>query len=152
MGYTPHRDASPFCVTGHAKQRAVLVSGRAAGHLAGGRVEAAFALAARTLAACPRVSTGQQPYVGDGRALAAEHPPGAAGEVQRFHAVASVCLELGDRHRPHRPCRAPGACHPTPGGGTTSLIRKGPGPACRRCAASSRPAGQARPSRPLAVR
>lgn len=38
-----------------------------------------------------------QPCVGDGWALLAEHPTGAAGEVQRFHAVASACLELGER-------------------------------------------------------
>lgn len=35
--------------TGHAKQRALLVLDIAAGHLAGGRVEAAFALAGRAL-------------------------------------------------------------------------------------------------------
>ncbi|MEY9490861.1 hypothetical protein RKD26_006655 [Streptomyces calvus] len=53
--------------------------------------------------------------------------PGAAGEVQRFHADASVCLSLGDRptYRTGRqvPRRLPSvAC-----GGTTSLARKGPG-------------------------
>ncbi|MEU3956025.1 helix-turn-helix transcriptional regulator [Streptomyces achromogenes] len=37
--------------TGHAKQRALLVLDIAAGHLAGGRVEAAFALASRALEA-----------------------------------------------------------------------------------------------------
>ncbi|GHE14694.1 hypothetical protein [Streptomyces alanosinicus] len=35
--------------TGHAKQRALLVLDIAAGHLAGGRVEAAFALASSAL-------------------------------------------------------------------------------------------------------
>ncbi|MGW0764768.1 hypothetical protein [Streptomyces sp. NPDC002676] len=35
--------------TGHAKQRALIVLDIAAGHLAGGRVEAAFALASRAL-------------------------------------------------------------------------------------------------------
>ncbi|WP_244942890.1 hypothetical protein [Streptomyces inhibens] len=35
--------------TGHAKQRALLVLDIAAGHLAGGRIEAAFALASRAL-------------------------------------------------------------------------------------------------------
>ncbi|UKY54939.1 hypothetical protein [Streptomyces inhibens] len=42
-------DGTEALATGHAKQRALLVLDIAAGHLAGGQIEAAFALAGRAL-------------------------------------------------------------------------------------------------------
>ncbi|WP_240509842.1 helix-turn-helix domain-containing protein [Streptomyces malaysiense] len=76
--------------TGHAKQRALLVLDIAAGHLAGGRVEAAFALASRALEAGLQYRSGR--IVEHARALrrsltTASPPRVVRGFDERLHGV-----------------------------------------------------------------
>ncbi|MGV9338351.1 helix-turn-helix domain-containing protein [Streptomyces sp. NPDC003688] len=76
--------------TGHAKQRALLVLDIAAGHLAGGRVEAAFALASRALEAGIRYRSGRivERARAVRRSLTSNSPPKAARDFdERLHNV-----------------------------------------------------------------
>ncbi|MGW1599930.1 hypothetical protein [Streptomyces eurythermus] len=76
--------------TGHAKQRALLVLDIAAGHLAGGRVEAAFALASRALEAGLRYRSGRivERARGVRRSLTTSSPPKVVRDFdERLHGV-----------------------------------------------------------------
>ncbi|WP_381568853.1 hypothetical protein [Streptomyces eurythermus] len=76
--------------TGHAKQRALLVLDIAAGHLAGGRVEAAFALASRALEAGLQYRSGRivERARGVRRSLTTSSPPKVVRDFdERLHGV-----------------------------------------------------------------
>jgi transcriptional regulator with XRE-family HTH domain len=76
--------------SGHAKQRALLVLDIAAGHLAGGRVEAAFALASRALEVGLRYRSGRivERARGVRRSLATSSPPKVVRDFdERLHGV-----------------------------------------------------------------
>ncbi|MFG3016153.1 helix-turn-helix domain-containing protein [Streptomyces cinerochromogenes] len=76
--------------TGHAKQRALLVLDIAAGHLAGGRVEAAFSLASRALEAGLRYRSGRivERARGLRRSLTTSSPPKVVRDFdERLHGV-----------------------------------------------------------------
>jgi transcriptional regulator with XRE-family HTH domain len=76
--------------TGHAKQRALLVLDIAAGHLAGGRVEAAFALASRALEAGLQYRSGRivERARALRRSLTTASPPRAVRDFdERLHGV-----------------------------------------------------------------
>ncbi|MFH9735872.1 helix-turn-helix domain-containing protein [Streptomyces sp. NPDC017260] len=76
--------------TGHAKQRALLVLDIAAGHLAGGRVEAAFALASRALDVGLQYRSGRivERVRGVRRSLTTTSPPKVVRDFdERLHGV-----------------------------------------------------------------
>ncbi|MEW2130339.1 DNA-binding protein [Streptomyces sp. NPDC005435] len=76
--------------TGHAKQRALLVLDIAAGHLAGGRVEAAFALASRALEVGIQYRSGRivERARAVRRSLTSDSPPKAVRDFdERLHNV-----------------------------------------------------------------
>ncbi|MEW2625648.1 DNA-binding protein [Streptomyces sp. NPDC048106] len=75
--------------TGHSKQRALLVLDIAAGHLAGGRVEAAFALASRALDTGLRYRSGRIVERARGRrSLTTSSPPKVVRDFdERLHGV-----------------------------------------------------------------
>ncbi|MFG3133640.1 helix-turn-helix domain-containing protein [Streptomyces tendae] len=76
--------------TGHAKQRALLVLDIAAGHLAGGRVEAAFALASRALDTGLQYRSGRivERVRGVRRSLTTTSPPKVVRDFdERLHGV-----------------------------------------------------------------
>ncbi|MER6330519.1 helix-turn-helix transcriptional regulator [Streptomyces sp. NPDC001034] len=76
--------------SGHAKQRALLMLDIAAGHLAGGRVEAAFALATRALEAGLRYRSGRivEGARGLRRSLTTSSPPKVVRDFdERLHGV-----------------------------------------------------------------
>lgn len=76
--------------TGHAKQRALLVLDIAAGHLAGGRIEAAFAMAGRALETGLQYRSGRivERVRAVRRSLTSSAPPKVVRDLdERLHGV-----------------------------------------------------------------
>ncbi|WP_330342666.1 helix-turn-helix domain-containing protein [Streptomyces sp. NBC_00557] len=83
-------DVEALAATGHAKQRALLVLDIAAGHLAGGRVEAAFALASRALEVALQYRSGRivERARAVRRSLTTSSPPKVVRDFdERLHGV-----------------------------------------------------------------
>lgn len=91
--------------TGHVKQRALLVLDIAAGHLAGGRVEVAFALAGRALDTGLQYRSGR--IVERARAPVTHHRRTAEGSERLRRALARrlPVERASDARRDHRPPR-----------------------------------------------